>query len=301
MSLGGRARHAASRCRPRAALLVTAGVAAGLVAASHAAAPPAGGPVALVVCAPGYPGSTAEAQPAMDALAAAAAVASGWKPGELTAIYFETERAGVDRLAGGEVTLALVPLPFWLQHRAAFKLAPRLQAIREGGDAAEPWSLVAAAGAVAGAASLTGFELLSPAAYAPRFVRGPVLGSWGTLPPNVTITFSSSVLSGLRRAAAGDKVVVLVDRAQVAALATLPFAAKLEVVARSTPLPVSVLCTVGGRQPSARLASLLHALPSLGDSPAGREALAGVRLARFAPADLAALARAEEAFEQVKE
>lgn len=267
-------------------------------AASAAAPAPARARPHLVVCAPGYPGSTAEAQPAMDALAGAIAAAAGWPPGELAATYFETEKAGLARLAEPDAALALVPLPFWLEHRGPLKLVPRLQAVQEGGEAAEPWSLVAARGAVTGPASLAGFELVSLAGHAPRFVRGPALGAWGRLPDDVKVVFSGAILSGLRRATAGEKVALLLDRAQAAALPSLPLAAQLEVVARSPPLPVSVLCTVGERLPAARLAALAAALPELAATPAGAAALAGVRLARFVPADPKALASAQAAWER---
>ncbi len=84
-------------------------------------------------------------------------------------------------------------------------------------------------------ADLAGYEILSLAGYAPRFVRGPALGEWGALPRGVTITFSPAVLTGLRKASGGAKVAVLLDSAQAAALPTLPYAAKLKVVARSRP------------------------------------------------------------------
>lgn len=264
----------------------------------HAAAPPT--PHLLVVCAPGYPGSTVEAQPAMDGLASAMATAVGWKPGELAGVYFESEAAGVARLAFPEAALALVPLNFWLEHRDDLKLLPQLQAIALGGEAAEAWSLVAHKGAVTAPATLAGFELVSLAGNTPRFVRGPALAAWGPLPQDLKIVFSGAVLSGLRRAAAGEKVALLLDRAQAAAMATLPTAPQLEVVTRSPPLPVSVLCTVGDRLPAAALARLVAALPQLGESPAGAEALAGVRLTRFVPTDAKALASARAAYAQAQ-
>ena len=256
----------------------------------------AAGPRLLVVCAPGYPGSTLEAQPAMDALAAAVAAAAGFKPGELDGIYFENEAAGLARLAAPEATLALVPLNFWLEYRDRLQLVPHLQAIPQGGAAAEAWSLVAGKGAVTGPASLAGFELLSLAGNTPRFVRGPALGDWGKLPQELKIVFTGALLSGLRRAAAGEKVALLLDRGQTAALATLPSAPQLEVVTRSPPLPVSVLCAIGNRLPAARLQALVAALPQVGDAPAGAEALAGVRLERFVAADAKALASARDAY-----
>lgn len=259
------------------------------------------GPVTLVVCAPGYPGSTVEAQPAMNAFATAAARAAGWEPGELEAVYFETEQGALERLAGPDAALLLAPLPFFLQHRAAYQLEPHLQAVQQGGKAAEAWTLVALAGAVNRPADLAGFELVSLAGYVPRFVRGPALSSWGELPATVKITFSGAVLSSLRRAAAGEKVALLLDHAQAAALPTLPFAAKLAVVTQSAPLPVSVLCLVGGRMPAGRVKTLTGALRTLGATSPGAEALAGIRLTGFVPADVPALAMAREALERLKD
>jgi hypothetical protein len=285
----------------RAAMAVIA-AAVGLVGAMSAARVTlAASPATLVVCAPGYPGSTAEAQPAMDALAAAVAQGAGMNAADFKAVYFETERAGLDRLAAQDAGLALVPLPFFLKHRAALRLEPLMQAVEEGGEAAEAWTLVAASGAVAAPASLAGFEIVSLAGYAPRFVRGPALGAWGELPSDVTISHSGAVLTGLRRASTGARTAVLLDRAQAAALATLPFAAKLQVVTRSARLPVSVLCTVGDRVAPAGAKAIVNGLSSLGATPPGIAALAGVRLARFVPADHAALVRAREAYEKVKE
>lgn len=278
-----------------AAVLVAA--LAGLSAAAPAA-PPA---LTLVVCAPGYPGSTAEAQPAMDALAAAVAAAAGWKAGDLQAAYFEREDAGLERLSSSDAAMLLAPLPFWLKHRSALKLDAFMQAVEESGEAAEAWTLVAAAGQVARAADLSGYELLSIAGYAPRFVRGPVLGSWGELPRDARISFSSAVLSGLRRASTGAKVAMVLDRAQAAAVPSLPFAARLQLVATSPRLPVSVLSAVAGRLPAARRASLAKALASLRRTPAGSDALAGVRLSRFVPADHTELARTREAYDRMTE
>lgn len=265
-----------------------------------ARSPSSAAPRLLVVCAPGYPGSTAEAQPAMDALAAAVGAAAGWKPGELAGVYLASEAAGLVQLAEPAATLALVPLNFFLEHRDSLGLVPLSQAVQQGGEAAEPWSLVAAKGAVTGPASLAGFELISLVGNTPRFVHGPALAAWGVLPPDLKIVFSGALLSGLRRAAAGEKVALLLDRAQTAALATLPSAPQLEVVTRSPPLPVSVLCALGDRLPAARQKGLVAALSGLADTPAGAEALAGVRLARFVPADAKALANARDAYARVR-
>ncbi|HVQ28394.1 MAG TPA: hypothetical protein VMV21_02370 [Vicinamibacteria bacterium] len=55
-------------------------------------------PLAVVACAPGYAGSPVEAQPTLDALAAAVASASGLGRGDLSAVYYENEAPGLERL-----------------------------------------------------------------------------------------------------------------------------------------------------------------------------------------------------------
>ncbi|HEU4383442.1 MAG TPA: PhnD/SsuA/transferrin family substrate-binding protein [Anaeromyxobacteraceae bacterium] len=246
------------------------------------------GPATLVACAPGYPGTTAEARPSLDALAAALSEAAGWPRDALRAEYHQAERAGVERLSKPDAALAMVPLPFFLKHEAALRLEPRLLVQSEGGSLLEAWTLVAGKGKVGSAAALQGYTVASLAGYAPDFVRG-ALGTWGRIPEAAQVTFSAQVLSGLRKAALGEKVALLLDAAQAAALPTLPFAPELEVVARSAPLPAALVCTVRERLPPARWKTLEAAFLALPGRPAGQAALAGVRVVRFAPLDQASL------------
>jgi hypothetical protein len=254
----------------------------------------------MVVCAPGYPGSTAEAEPAMAGLAEAITAAAGWRSDGLAAEYFETEEAGLARLRSPDAGLTLVTLPFFLEHREKLALEPALQAVPEGLAPLEPWSLVAGNGAVETAADLDGWTLVSLAGHSPRFVRS-ALARWGSLPPSVEIVSSRHVLSSLRKAARGEPIVLLLDAEQAAAITRLPFADDLEVVHVTDPLPVSVFCAVGDRVTEERLAALTGALESLDGRETAGEALSGVKLDRFEVIDLEALERAETAFDGVAE
>src|SRR5262245_3547408 len=62
----------------------------------------------LVVCSPGSPGSTLQAQPTMDQLAGAVAQTASWPAEALGALYFETAEAGRQRLESGDAAWALV-------------------------------------------------------------------------------------------------------------------------------------------------------------------------------------------------
>jgi ABC-type phosphate/phosphonate transport system substrate-binding protein len=117
-----------------------------------------------------------------------------------------------------------------------------------------------------------------------------VLGAAWQLPESNKVIESAQVLSALRRVVKGEDVAVLLDGAQGNALPTLPFAAELDVLARSEPLPAAVVTTVGGRLASARYATLEKALLSLPTDPAGASALDGIRTVRFIPVDPAVLA-----------
>ncbi len=233
----------------------------------------------------------------MDGLAEAAAAAAGWSTEELAGVYFETEAGGIEALGMPDAAFALVTLPFFLEHRETGGLTALAQAVPSERGVSEPWTLVAGVGSLASADDLSGWEIRSLAGHSSRFIRGPALGSWGSLPGKLTITFSGAVLSSLRKAARGEKVAVLLDAPQASALERLPFGDKLEVVHRSAPLPVSLLCSVDGRVPEERITAFVAALRELDARPEAAEALAGVRIERFVAVDSEALARAESAFD----
>jgi len=251
----------------------------------QAASPkPAPAATTLVVCAPGYPGTTAEAQPAMDALAGALVRLAGWERAKLAVVYHESEKAGLARLAEPDAALALVPLPFFVKYRESLKLTPRMQVQMKDSAETEVWSLVAKKGKVTSPADLDGYTIMSTVGYSPDFVRGSLAG-WGSIPRGVAVTQSARVISELRKTAAGEKQVVFVDPAQAASLGSLPFASELEVVARSAPLPAGFVCTVGTRLKEARWTPLGAAFEKLGTDPQARGVLDGIRMTAFSPVD----------------
>ena len=265
------------------------------LAPSPAAATGSAAPKELVVCAPGYPGDTASAQPTMDLFAKVASDSAAWPAGSLHAVYFETAEGGLQALAREDAVLALVSLPFLLQHEKELALQPRLQVAEDSGALAA-WSLAARRGRVPSSAALDGFEITGVAGYAPEFIRGPVLGAFGPLPPTARVTSTANVLSALRRAASGALIAVVLDDAQAKALATLPFTADLEIVARSAPMPRTLLCTVGGRLQPWRSEAMVHGLEKLHTDPERAEILRTMRMTRFEPVDTVALDAARRLF-----
>jgi hypothetical protein len=235
----------------------------------------------------------------MDRLAAAAARLAGWPEGSLVAVYEPAEAAGVARLRDRrEAAVAMAPLPFLVAHGERLRLRPRLL-VEAAGGTTETWALVARKGRVRTGADLAGFAVQSTAGWAPGFVRG-ALAPWGALPAGAKVVATRQVLSALRKAAAGEDVALLLDGAQATALPTLPFAAELEVVTRTAPLPGAFVAAVADRLPAARWAALERALAALRSDAEGAAALADLQIAGFRPADDASLAAARRVAEAAR-
>jgi hypothetical protein len=240
----------------------------------------------LVVCAPGYPGNSAEAQPAMDALARALTEAAH---APVQAVYEETVEGGLRRLANADSTLLLSPLPFFLDHEADLGLTPRLMAQPKGGEPLQKWTLMAGKDV-----AIEGAAVQSGAGYSPRFVHA-MSGL-----PGARIVDSPAVLSGLRKAANGDKLAVLLDAAQAQAIPSLPFAASLAPLRASPAVPVAVVATIGKRINDKQWQALRPAFLALGAEPSAREALDGVQMTGYVALNTEALATARAAYRKAR-
>ena len=272
----------------RAAVAVTVALAAAFAVAVVATAAPKA--LTFVFCAPGSPGSTDEAKPAMDAFAAALGDKAGVA---IAATYEPTEDGGVARLR--ETGIGVVSLPFFLKHDKELGLHPRLGVIQKGRPALDKWVLVAQKGHAKTAESFDGYAIVSSAAFAPAFVRGAVAGEIGVLPASVKPTQAGAVMSSLRKAADGDKVAVLLDGTQAAALDTLPFAAKLDAIARSPAVPLAIVVTIDKVVTDKDWVGIQTALLGLKST-----ALDTITIDHFIPLDDAALGAARDFYARVK-
>src|ERR1700688_3461778 len=234
----------------------------------------------LVFCAPGYPGGAGDAQPLLDQFASAAVAASGWPGGSLAAVYDPTEVGGLAKLRSADAVLAFVPYPFFVEHAAELHLTPLVQADMADIGPQQRWTLVAKSGRVTDPKSMAGYTILSVAGYAPDFVRHFALEGW-TLPPDVKIEATGQILGALRRVAAGEPVVALLDQTQASALASLPFAAQLKAVTQSPELPVAIVAVVESRVTAARARALQAGFLKMGHAPGSADSLGPLRLHGF--------------------
>jgi hypothetical protein len=234
----------------------------------------------LVFCAPGYPGAAGDAQPFVDQFAKTAATNAGWSTDSLAATYDPTDQGGLAKLANPDSVLTFVPYAFYVQYGARLHLAPLAQADVSDVGTEERWTLVGKAGGVTDAASMAGYTIVSVAGYAPDFVKHVALQAWN-LPADVKVESTGQILSALRRVLGGEKVVVLLDQTQSAALPTLPFAAQLKTLMQSAPLPVAIVSVVDARVPAARAKAFQTALLKLNSAAGGADALGALHLKGF--------------------
>ncbi|HEX3838480.1 MAG TPA: hypothetical protein VHW25_16070 [Steroidobacteraceae bacterium] len=235
----------------------------------------------LVFCAPGYPGTSADAQPLVGEFATAVVAAAGWAAGSLTAVYDASDKSDLTRLAAPEADLAFVPYPFYVQHGAQLHMVPLVEADVQPAGLQQRWTLVLHKGHAPPSAGLAGLTIVSTAGYAPDFVRDAV-HKLAVVPADTTITATGQVLSALRRAANGDPIAVLLDQEQASALPSLPFAANLATFGPSAAVPVALIVAVDGRLPKARAQELTQALLHLSGTPQGAAILGRLKLNGFA-------------------
>ncbi|TMA23347.1 MAG: phosphate/phosphite/phosphonate ABC transporter substrate-binding protein [Deltaproteobacteria bacterium] len=142
---------------------------------------------------------------------------------------------------------------------------------------------------------LEGYALQSTAGFSPRFVH-----AMSAPLKDAKVIDSPAVLSGLRRAANGERLAVLLDGPQAQALSTLPFAQGLAPLSTSAPVPVALVATVGKRLDERKWKAVQTALLSLAGDASAREALDGVRMTAFVALDRAALSTARAAYEKAR-
>lgn len=246
----------------------------------------------IVFCSPGSPGDTAQAKPAMEQFARAVEKAGGLPASSVSAEYHEAEAAGADALRTAGTLFGVVPVPFFVAHGQELGLEPRLGIVTTTGQP-ERYALAVRKGTAAQAADLAGWEVTGAAGYAAGFVRRLFGKEFGLLPEDARVTFTASPLQALRRAAAGEKLAVVLDAAQSASLSNLPFGKDLQILARSEPLPSGLVCALKapGAGGAKTVASILKGLERLPKSAEGSAALLAIRVERFEAIDAARVAR----------
>jgi len=230
----------------------------------------------ILFWAPYAPGSPEQAAGALEEFARYVEKAAGWTPGSISAVYRNREEAGLEAIRELDPGFVLVPIPVHLRYHEALDWAPVRAAVLAGVEA-QRYSLYGPAGSSVD--WLSDVTIEGDAAYDPEFVRTLVLHGKHPVADD-RFSPTSRPLSAVRRAARGEKVMVLLDEGQRRALASLPAAAELVLLSESEWMPAAVLVRRSAAS-EADTQALGKVLDKLGSDPEAADLLATLRIQRF--------------------
>ncbi|MGE4491801.1 MAG: hypothetical protein AB7E65_05080 [Syntrophotalea sp.] len=236
-------------------------------------------PFDFVVIQPGQPGSSQDAQPVMDALAAYLRDKLGSSV-TVRGHYFNEASAASAFLATHQPRWGIVSLGYFLTYHGAGCLVP-LAATRPGGADSDVWRLMVVQDgpddwrAVNG--SVEGTMLFQPQVAARLMFRRPV----GGMPFALKGTFRP--LSSLRNLSRGKGAGVILDKPQFDAIQALPQSSRLKVIAASDALPTPAVVSFG--PPGKLHARLYKVLQSMKQDPAAADLLKLLQTDGFGPPD----------------
>jgi ABC transporter, phosphonate, periplasmic substrate-binding protein len=271
-------------------------VAGGLLAAAPASA---AAPIHFLLIQPGSPGTTEEAAPVIGRLADY--LAQHLPKGTAVAgLYLNSIDQVAPAVAQQKPRIAIVTLPYYLEHRAAYDWRPQLTtrplpAGQAGGGKTEDHYhlLVSTANPAAGWEKLTG-AVAGTICFTPEPVARLLFDR-----PAAALPFhcqpTDRLLRASRQVARGELAGLIVTDEQFTSLMMLPEGTSLKELHATGPLVPPLVVTFG--PPDAPVESVIQALRGMKDDPAAHELLTELRTDGFGPVDSAVLERIQSAFE----
>jgi len=191
---------------------------------------------ALVLCYPGGGVKTRDAQPSTEKMLRLVEQMGGWKTGTFES-FFTSKADECDRwVAEKKPDFAIVSLGFWLDHGAAERWIPLVQP-KVHGKTTEVFRVVVRKGTYRDLEGLKGRSLGGTVLEEPRFVERVIFqGRHRLLDFDARPT--NQALKALRALHERELEAVIINDAQFRSLDSLPFAAELEVLFTSEPVPL---------------------------------------------------------------
>jgi len=241
---------------------------------------------------PGSPGTTEEAAPLIGRLAEY--LASHLPEGTAVAGLYLNSLDGVQAaIKQSHPRFAIVTLPYYLEHRAAYDWRPQL-ATRPGGYTEERYRLLVADGNPASTWRAINGDVAGTLCFTPEPVARLIFDlSADSLPFRCRPT--DRLLRAARQVVRGELSGVLVTDEQYASLMLLPERKQLRALSTSPLLPTPLVVTFG--PPDAPLDAVMQALAGMKNDPAARNLLTDLRTDGFGPVDPASIKRLQALFE----
>lgn len=192
----------------------------------------------ILLCFPGGPGSTADAQPVVDRFLGKIAGLAGWD--SATGAYYNDMSACAAEMKKGAADVVIVPLDIYLKERAAWKLAPI--ATLENKETSGQYHLIAKEGATL--ASLKGKKLVTGLKCDEAFL-GKVAFAGKLSTSDYAFERERSPLRAIKNVAKGQADAAILDDNQKRALEGKPMGEGIVVVVSGPELPGAIVAGAG--------------------------------------------------------
>jgi len=260
----------------------------------------AAAPIHFLLIQPGSPGTTEEAAPVIGRLADY--LAQHLPKGTAVAgLYLNSIDQVPPAVAKQKPRVAIVTLPYYLEHRAVYDWRPQLATRplptgQAGGGKTEDHYhlLVSTTNSAAGWETLSG-EVAGTLCFTPEPVARLLFNR-----PAAALPFhcqpTDRLLRASRQVARGELAGLVVTDEQYTSLMALPEGTSLKELHATGPLVPPLVVTFG--PPDAPLEAVINALRGMKNDPSAHDLLGELRTDGFGPIDSAALERIQSEFEK---
>ncbi len=193
----------------------------------------------VLLCFPGGPGSTADAQPIVDRFLAKVSTLAGWS-GAAGAYHNHLGKCAT-QFAADKPSVVIVPLHLYLAKRAAWNLSP--VSTLQNKETSGQYHLVAKKGATLD--SLKGQKLVTGLKADPAFFSKVAFAGKVDFASHFEFSPQRSALRAIKNVAKGKAAAVLLDDVQQRSLEGLPMAKELATLISGEKLPGAIVATVG--------------------------------------------------------
>ena len=209
--------------------------------------------LAVMVCAPGGPGSTEEAVPRLEKFFDLVEKLAGWPADRVAARYLNTTDGCAAYLKEKKPQVAILSLGMFLADGTKLAAEPLLEVIPVGGGE-QRYHVVVEKDPATDLKGLAGKTLAGDALDDVRFLSRVVFAGAVDAKMHFTLKTTRTALRGIKLVHGGKSDAVLLDSRSLAELKKLPFGGDMRTVFTSEPIPGWPLVALGDAKAGDRLA-----------------------------------------------
>ena len=252
-------------------------------------------PVSIVICHPGSPGTTKQAEKTMSAFAGHLQEIADLPEGSVSCVFFPEAEPALEFIRKEKPKVGIFSLSFYLRYREDLHLSPVLQVVRQD-KGTQTFHLLVKKDRYPDLESLEGKRLVSNHIFDPAFLDRVVLG--GKREDFVQAEETRKPLRVIRKVARGEEDSILVDGKQWETLRKMAgLGDRLVEVHRSRELPTEPVVTIGAGSDRPEIARVTEAMKKMADTILGKQLCRDLQMNHFRDPDKKAFAEVEKLYQ----